>query len=46
VDRLGLAQLGEFGNGQTLEIQGRVEEVEVSWDGAGHRKALLNCNVF
>ena len=33
VDRLGLAQLGELLDGQTLEVQVRVEEVEV---GAGY----------
>jgi hypothetical protein len=50
VNRLGLAELGELFNGQTLEIQGRVEEVEVGRNGTGtargHQQALLNCNVF
>ena len=50
VDRLGLAQLGELLHGQALEVQRRVQEVEVCWNVGGcHVCALLynmNCNVF
>jgi hypothetical protein len=45
-----MTKLRQLFYGQALEVQGRVEEVEVGADragiGAGHRKALLNCNVF
>ena len=47
VDGLGLAQLGEFRDGQTDEVDVGIQEVEVSRDFQGcHRYALLNCNVF
>jgi hypothetical protein len=35
VDRLRLAQFGEFGHREALEIEARVEEVEVGRNGAG-----------
>ena len=46
VDRLGLAELGELLDGQTLEVQGRVEEVEVGRNGAGHVKlsSIATCS--